>query len=909
MTRNLRSKFSSATFKRLLPLFGLLLLLAQSQLMAQTPEVLYYRFDGTGTSIPNLATSPPSGAETATIIGDQTQGSTGQCGGALIGTGSGSASNYVNTNWAPNLGTSSWTLSFWINNVSNYSLLWYILGDVSTNSFRCFTNGVAGPDNFLLRGAGLTDISVSGGALPGPQVITFVYDNSLNDVRAYLNGVLVNTVPQGVVSLTGSGPLKVGGYSTNSGLAPGSRMDEFRLYNRALSAAEVLTLVGDGICLCYADADGDGYGDANASGQPPVMGSCPGSSVQNNLDCNDNNSAIHPGATEGCDGIDNNCNNLIDDGNDLDGDGYSVAEGDCDDCDGSVNPGQAELCGNDIDDNCDGFVDAPSSNPVTVFSEDFDNISGPTAGGPGTYSFPTGWLLANVDNVSPAGSVAYVNQAWERREDFANNVLDSCAFSTSWTTPASTADDWMWTPLIGPLSAGAVLSWNAVTYDAEFRDGYEVRVMTATNGPPNGGTGNIGNMVSNSTVVFSIGEENTTWTPRQASLSSYAGQSIYIAFRNNSFDKFLLLIDDIEVTGLVPVEPDPVTFYADADGDGFGNPAVSQQSCLRPQGYVLNNTDCNDNDDDLFPGNPEICDGKDNDCNSLVDDGVTSGGTWSASNVGNANGSATYDLCADASSDVFTLSATGFSTSSSDVLHTVYKQLCGNGEIIARVTSVSNSGWGGIMLRETLMPGSKKVALKTQANGNIRREIRATTNGVASNLNFFRPAHNWLRLVRSGSNFVGYTSTDGTTWTFAFSATVSMTGCVYAGLFSESINANATTTAVFDNVFITSPPIVPLTTPNAGTAAMAAPDLQVYPNPTIGELTIDLSAYGDRAVRLEVYDAQGKALKVLEVEASENATAAFDLSAYANGIYLIRASSDGVQDVTKRVILNRDNRP
>lgn len=182
-----------------------------------------------------------------------------------------------------------------------------------------------------------------------------------------------------------------------------------------------------------------------------------------------------------------------------------------------------------------------------LFSEDFDGIDGPTAGGAGTYAFPAGWFLRNVDNRTPDAQVAYVNQAWERREDFNFNVTDSCAFSTSYYSPVGPADDWMWTPLINlaGFSNGLRLRWNAVTYDGSFRDGYEVRIMVG--GPPTGGTGTIGNQVSNSTVVFSTAAENTTWTARQVDLSAYAGQAIYIGFRNNSNDKFLLLIDDIVV--------------------------------------------------------------------------------------------------------------------------------------------------------------------------------------------------------------------------------------------------------------------------------------------------------------------------------------------------------------------------
>lgn len=188
-----------------------------------------------------------------------------------------------------------------------------------------------------------------------------------------------------------------------------------------------------------------------------------------------------------------------------------------------------------------------SAQAQVLFSEDFDGIGGSTAGGPGTYTFPAGWSLRNVDNRAPDPSVGYMGtEAWIRREDFANNVADSAGFSTSWTSPAGLVNRWMWTPAISGITAATVLTWNAVTYDASFPDGYEVRVMTSPN-TPGGSNGSIGNQITNSTVVFTVAAENTTWTPHSVSLAAFAGQTIYIAFRNNSNDKFLLLIDDVVV--------------------------------------------------------------------------------------------------------------------------------------------------------------------------------------------------------------------------------------------------------------------------------------------------------------------------------------------------------------------------
>jgi hypothetical protein len=171
--------------------------------------------------------------------------------------------------------------------------------------------------------------------------------------------------------------------------------------------------------------------------------------------------------------------------------------------------------------------------PTTILSEDFQS-----------QTFPADWYRFNVDGRAPAASVSYVNDAWIVREDFANSVTDYAAFSTSWYSPAGAANDWMVTKAIALPAPGlsCTLSWNAIAYDPSYRDGYEVRVFTAA---PVQAT-----LVASSTQVFTTAAEATTWSARTADLSAYQGQTVYIAWRNNSNDQFLLVIDDIVVSCL-----------------------------------------------------------------------------------------------------------------------------------------------------------------------------------------------------------------------------------------------------------------------------------------------------------------------------------------------------------------------
>jgi putative metal-binding protein/pre-peptidase/thrombospondin type 3 repeat protein len=134
-----------------------------------------------------------------------------------------------------------------------------------------------------------------------------------------------------------------------------------RLYVRLVHAADL------GIYGSYdlristntggVDGDGDGY--------------------PSDIDCNDANPSIHPGASEACNGLDDDCDQTTDEGFDVDADTYTSCGGDCNDVNAAIHPGAAELC-DGIDDDCDlsideGFPDSDGDGVRDCVDPDDDN--------------------------------------------------------------------------------------------------------------------------------------------------------------------------------------------------------------------------------------------------------------------------------------------------------------------------------------------------------------------------------------------------------------------------------------------------------------------------------------------------------------------------------------------------------
>ena len=63
-------------------------------------------------------------------------------------------------------------------------------------------------------------------------------------------------------------------------------------------------------------------------------------------------------------------------------------------------------------------------------------------------------------------------------------------------------------------------------------------------------------------------------------------------------------------------------YYVDADGDGFGDNATGVEQCAQPANTVTIGGDCDDMNDQIYPGATEICDNLDNNCDGNTDEGL-----------------------------------------------------------------------------------------------------------------------------------------------------------------------------------------------------------------------------------------------------------------------------------------------
>ena len=403
----------------------------------------------------------------------------------------------------------------------------------------------------------------------------------------------------------------------------------------------------------YADGDGDSYGDAANSVQACSQ---PAGFVTDNTDCNDGVGAINPGATEVCDGIDNNCDGNTDEGfsnntyyADNDGDGYGDANNsvtdcvqpagyvtdntDCNDGVAAINPGAVEVC-DGIDNNCDGNTDegltatyyadtdgdgygdaansmTACSQPVGYVTNDTDCNDGVAAINPGATEVCDG-LDNNCDGNTDEGLTQNTYYADTDGDGYGdpNNAMTACVQPVGYVTDGTDCHDG--NPAINP---GAAEVCDGVDNNCDGNADEGLTFNTYYADADGDGYGDASNSTSACSQPTGYVTDNTDCNDGVAAINPGAAE-VCDGIDNNC--------DGNTDEGLTFT-----TYYADTDGDGYGDPASSISACSQPAGYVTDNTDCHDGNPEINPGATEVCDGEDNNCDGATDDLDCTGCTYS----------------------------------------------------------------------------------------------------------------------------------------------------------------------------------------------------------------------------------------------------------------------------------------
>ena len=432
----------------------------------------------------------------------------------------------------------------------------------------------------------------------------------------------------------------------------------------------------------YTDEDGDGFG---APDSEEYHCEAPSQRIAQSGDCNDNDSEINPDAEEICDGLDNNCDGqtdddssgdaqdwFLDDDGDLYGDsnvtlrscsqpeGYVSDSFDCNDDSPEQHPGALDIPNDGIDQDCSG------DDEQALIAEELEE----------------GFLVFSEIMTNPSMIEDYKGE-WFEIYNNTSNVIDLFGVRVEGNTSSFVIDEHVVLSSDGyalfalrdvPAQNGGLedVSYVYSRNDLRFDNSGKITLYTPIGVEIDSLTYNINDcpfaegvsMVNGNLDVSA--DDGSSWC---ASLSSYGlgdkgtpgevndpcdldgdgftpidgdcddndaqinpdAEEICDGLDN---DCDTLIDDDDNIIGID-------VWYLDADGDGYGEPTVSVEACALPDGYSSNALDCDDSDAQINPDAEEICDGVDNNCDTLIDDDdntISQGQTYYADADGDGYG-------------------------------------------------------------------------------------------------------------------------------------------------------------------------------------------------------------------------------------------------------------------------------